>query len=222
MKTRLLIIIILITTLIGISIVKTHLGPEPPSKLIIELGEPVNNQGLLPITTTQVITNAELLYGVTVIDFKPTDYGEWGPNDSRINWDVLPRGLGIFQVSGESGIPVTIMFAGMARSDDLHLYDVSCNTESVKISSGHPMNIPIIPWSPTIFVKYSDGGLLPVDGKYTIRYASFYEQEFVLPENAILLSSYHEDCSVNYENFTDANYDVIVFELESEKQNYIK
>jgi hypothetical protein len=89
---------------------------------------------------------------------------------------------------------------------------------SFEIVSGHPLLFSITSRNSKIHVTWSDGVLSSVDGIYTIRYISFYEQGFVLPDHADILTTHHSDCTVDFENFIDANYDIVVFRIDNPEQ----
>jgi hypothetical protein len=59
------------------AVVKERLAKNPEKEITITIGNPVNKDGLLPIITTETMTNTESLDSVTDWHFLPLNQGEW-------------------------------------------------------------------------------------------------------------------------------------------------
>lgn len=192
---------------------------EPPEsatskRITIEVGEPVDGRGLLPITTTETTETAGRLGSVTDWNFLPLNHGEWGPFGGRLGWDVLPQEHSYHDFSGKKdGMQVEIE-AAFLRNDILLSYPADCRGTPIEILSALPVTIEIPENLSSVSVTASDAGLLPVGGLYKLEFASFFDHHIQLPENARVVHSERVVCSVDADGFPTGLYDVVVFRLE--------
>ena len=202
---------------IEFTVAKEKPEPKKPEKEItITIGDPISKNGLLPIITTEITTNTELLDSVTDWHFLPLNHGEWGPSgNDRLSWDVLPSENRQFESTGESNGKEIEFNASFGRDAILQIYDADCRGEKIEILSADPISITIPENLSSVSITASEAGLLPVDGLYTLRFASFFDQNVMLPENAVIVSSEEKRCSVNHEEYSSGRYVKVVFKLES-------
>ncbi|QMU55024.1 MAG: hypothetical protein GKS07_09125 [Nitrosopumilus sp.] len=202
---------------IEFAVTKEKPEPKKPEKEItITIGDPISKNGLLPIITTEITANTELLDSVTDWHFLPLNHGEWGPSDdSRLSLDILPNENRQFDSTGESNCKEIEFDASFGRDDILQVYDADCMGEKIEILSADPISIIIPENLSSVSITTSESGLLPVDGMYTLRFASFFDQNVMLPENAVIVSSEEKRCAVNHEEYSSGRYVKVVFKLES-------
>ena len=105
--------------------------------------------------------------------------------------------------------------ASYVRDAALRIYDADCMGEKIEILSAIPISIKIPENSSSVSITNSKAGLLPVDGLYTLRFASFFDLDVMLPENAVILSSEQKRCAVYHEDYSSGRYVHVVFKLES-------
>ena len=182
-------------------------------KITIEIGEPINRQGLLPIITTETTERTERLGFVTDWNFLPLNHGEWGPLGDRLSWDVLPPGHQYLAISGKRDGMQVELGTTVGRNDILHAYPADCHGMQIEILSSRPATIEIPENLSSVSVTVSDAGLLPVNGLYKLEFASFFDHHVQLPENAIVRHSERTVCSVATDDFTTGLYDVVIFRL---------
>lgn len=105
--------------------------------------------------------------------------------------------------------------ASYGRDDALRIYDADCRGEKIEILSAVPTSITIPENMSSVSITISEAGLLPVDGMYTPRFASFFDQKVMLPDNSVIMSSEEKRCAVNHEEYSSGQYVKVVFRLES-------
>lgn len=200
---------------LGFTVLEKPTESATNKRITIEIGEPVNEQGLLPIITTETTERTERLGFVTDWNFLPLNHGERGPTGERLSWDVLPREHRYFAISGQKeGMQVEVG-PMVSREDILHGYPVDCHEMSIKILSAQPVTIEIPEGLSSVSVTVSDAGLLPVNGLYKLEFASFFDHHIQLPENATVRHSERTVCSVDRDDFSTILYDVVIFHLET-------
>ena len=96
----------------------------------------------------------------------------------------------------------------------LRIYDANCQGEKIGILSADPIALTIPENLSSASVTTSKAGLLPVDGLYTLRFASFFDQNVILPENAVIVSQEKKRCAVDHEDYSSGEYVNVVFRLE--------
>ena len=202
---------------IEFTVAKEKPEPKKPEKEItITVGDAIRKDGLLPITTTEITTNTESLDSVTDWHFLPLNHGEWGPSgNDRASWDALPNENRQFISTGKANGEQVDFDASHFRDAILRTYDADCRGEKIEILSADPVSVAIPEKMSSVSITISDSGLLPVDGLYTLRFASFFDQDVMLPENAVIVSSEQKRCSVNHEEYSSGQYVKVVFKLES-------
>ena len=187
---------------------------------VVTIGDKINDSnGLVPITTTEITNNAELLDTITVWGFQPIGYN--GDN-IRTTWDFLPNSYSkFFEVVDEhdnSVIDTLRMPEPFGVPADLHLYPAICDSiEKVEGESGHPMSIPIKKGIPQVFAKNANRGILPdSDGKYTMKFVSLFETKVEFPKNAKIIFNETKSCFLEHklDNFTKAFYTKVIFKLD--------
>ena len=189
--------------------------PMPEKEIIITIGDPVNKKGLLPIITIEKTSNVESLDSVIDWNFLPLNHGEWGALGDRLSWDTLPSQSRLHNVTGISNGELVQLHPYIGRNDILRIYDATCQGEKIQILSADPVSVLIPENFSSVSVTDSEAGLLPVKGLYTLQFASFFDQEIVLPDNAVVLSSEEKRCAVNHDEYSSGKYSNIVFKLES-------
>lgn len=197
------------------SVVKERHLENPEKEITITIGDPINKKGLLPIIMAETTTNIESLEFVIDWNFLPLNHGEWGAMGDRLSWDTLPSQIRIHNVTGISENNLVLLHPYIGRNDILRSYDANCQGESIEILSVDPVPVSIPKNLSSLTVTDSEAGLLPVKGLYTLRFASFFEQNVVLPDNAVIVSSEEKRCAVDHEDYSSGKYLKIVFKLES-------
>ncbi len=202
---------------IAFTVAKEKPEPKKPEKEItITIGDPIRKDGLLPIITTEITTNTESLDSVTDWHFLPLNHGEWGPSgNDRLSWDVLPNENRQFDSTGETNGEQVEFDASYSRDAILQVYDADCRGEKIEILSADPVSIAIPENMSSVSITTSEAGLLPVDGVYTLRFASFFDLDVMLPENAVIISSEQKRCAVDHKEYSSGRYVKVVFKLES-------
>lgn len=190
------------------------------TKQVLSIGDKINNShGLVPITTTEITNNSDLLDTITVWAFQPIGYN--GDN-IRITWDILPNSYSKFyevvDETNNSVIDNLRMPEPFAVPLDLHVYPAICDSnEKVEGESGHPMNIPIKKGNAIVFAKNANHGLLPdSDGKYTMKFVSLFETKVEFPKDAQIILNETKSCFLEHklDNFTKAFYTKVIFRLD--------
>ena len=182
-------------------------------RITIEIGEPVNRQGLLPIITTETTKLTERLGFVSDWNFLPLNHGEQSPTGGRLSWDILPPGYQYLAISGKKdGMQIEIETT-VSREDILHAYPADCHGTPIEILYSQPVTIEVPKGLSSVSVTVSDAGLLPVNGLYKLEFASFFDHHIQLQENAIVIHSERTVCSVDMGDFTTGLYDVVIFRL---------
>ena len=197
------------------TVVMERLEKKPEKEITITIGDPINKNGLLPITTIETTSNVESLDFIIDWHFLPLNHGEWGPLGDRISWDTLPSMHREFNTTGEASGEQVEFDASFMRNDILRIYDANCQGEKIEILSADPIPITIPENLSSVSITASEAGLLPVDGLYTLRFASFFDQNVELPDNAEVISYEQKRCSVNHEEYSSGEYVNVVFRLES-------
>ena len=101
------------------------------------------------------------------------------------------------------------------RNDILRTYDADCKGEKIEILSADPTLVAIPENLSSVSITTSESGLLPVDGLYTLRFASFFDNDVLLPENAVIVSSNENRCTVDHEEYSSGKYVEVIFKLTS-------
>lgn len=197
------------------SVVNERHLKSPEKEITITIGDPINKKGLLPITTTETTTNIESLESVIDWNFLPLNHGEWGAMGDRLSWDTLPSQIRTHNVTGMSENNLVLLHPYIGRNDVLRSYDANCQGETIEILSADPVPVLIPSNLSSLTVTDSESGLLPVKGLYTLRFASFFEQNVVLPNNAVIVSSEEKRCAVDHKDYSSGKYVKTVFKLES-------
>jgi hypothetical protein len=197
------------------TVLKERPVPIPEKEITITIGDPVNKKGLLPIITTEKTSNIQLLDFVTDWNFLPLNHGEWGPQGERVSWDTLPSKNRVHNFTGEKNGESIEIDQNLIRESSLSIYDANCQGEQIEMLSAALMLISIPKDTSSTSFTISSAGLLPVDGLYTLQFASFFDQEIMLPENAVIVSSEEKRCAVNHEKYSSGEYINIIFKLES-------
>lgn len=187
---------------------------KPEKEITITIGDPINKKGLLPITTAETTTNIESLESVIDWNFLPLNHGEWGAMGDRLSWDMLPSQIRTHNVTGISENNLVLLHPYISRNNILRSYDANCQGEPIEILSVDPVPVSIPKNLSSLTVTDSEAGLLPVKGLYTLRFASFFEQNVVLPDNAVIVSNEEKRCAVDHEDYSSGKYVKIVFKLE--------
>ena len=192
-------------------------SPGPTSRMILTIGDAINNRGMIPITITEISEN--VTDTVTFWQFQPIKHD--GDNRGK-TWDFLPdsyrQGWGFSDVHGndawdDSKIPRD--HYGIPA--DGHGYPVFCGDERVNGESAHPSGIPIKPGLGTIIVKSGQMGYLPnSDGVYTIRFVSLFETDVEFPDNAQIIKNETVLCIMENtrEDATHAYYTKLEFKID--------
>ena len=202
------------------TVVKERLAKNPEKEITITIGNPVNKDGLLPIITTETMTNTESLDSVTDWHFLPLNHGEWGLLGDRLSWDTLPTKNRISNFTGQTNGQQVDLDASFLRNTILRIYDATCQGEKIEIPSADPISIPIPENLSSVSFTTSEAGLLPVDGLYTLRFASFFDLNAILPENAVIISSEEKRCAVDHGEYSSGKYLKIIFKLESFPEDF--
>ena len=192
-------------------------SPGPTSRMILTIGDAINNRGMIPITITEISEN--VTDTVTFWQFQPIKHD--GDNRGK-TWDFLPdsyrQGWGFFDENGndawdDSKIPRD--HYGIPA--DGHGYPVFCGNERINGESAHPSGIPIKPGLGTIIVKSGQLGYLPdSDGTYTIRFVSLFETDVEFPNNAQIIENETMLCIMENtrEDATHAYYTKLQFKID--------
>lgn len=181
--------------------------------ITIEIGNPVNKKGLVPITTTETTELTEHLDFITDWNFLPLNHGKWNLTGSRSSWDNLPLKHQYLAISGIKNDMQVEIEATISREDVLYTYPADCHGMPIKILSMFPATIEIPKNLSSVSVTASNAGLLPVNGLYKLEFASFFDHHIQLPENARIKYSERITCLVDVDNFPTGLYDIIIFHL---------
>jgi len=168
----------------------------------------------LPIITTETSSNIESFDFITDWNFLPLNHGEWGPLGDRLRWDTLSSENRIHDFTGISSDGIVQLEPSFSRNAILRIYDANCQGEKIEILSADPITITVPENLSSASVTTSEAGLLPVDGLYILRFASFFDQNVILPENAVIISNEKKRCAVDHEDYPSGEYVNVVFRLE--------
>ena len=199
---------------------------RPPTGIVekeieIRIGDPIRNDGLVPIITTETTKHTEHLDTITDWHFLPLNHGEWGSSgDNRVSWDILPAKDRLFVLSGTKEGKRTEFETLFFRDGAMRSYAATCQGVKIEVLSAVPTDFEIPKGLSSVSVMLSDAGLLPVDGLYTLQFASFFDHKIFLPENAIVTYSDKKRCSTGLEEYPVAFYDVVVFKLQDYPEDF--
>jgi len=190
----------------------------PTKNTILSIGEPVNSQGLVPLTVTEISENVSGT--VTFWQFQPIGYN--GDNRGK-SWDFLPRDKNIGWLFTDQNNRTDIWDSSVipqdmyAITDDLHVYPMFCDgKEKIDGESAHPSGIPIKPGINTVHVKSGSRAFLPdPNGVYEINFATLFDTIVEFPDNANVIENETRLCVLDdtREDATHAYYTYLKFKL---------
>ena len=192
----------------------------PTKNTILSIGEPVNSNGLIPLTVTEISENVSGT--VTFWQFQPIGYN--GDNRGK-SWDFLPRDKEIGWLFTDQNNRTNIWDNSVIPQDmygipdDLHVYSMFCDgKEKIDGESAHPSGIPIKPGINTVYVKSGSRGFLPdSNGVYEINFATLFDTTVEFPYNANVIENKTMLCVMENtrEEATHGYYTKIVFTLKN-------
>lgn len=194
---------------------QVRLMPEPHTRIEVSTGKTIG-RSLLPIIVSEITENAESLDTITVWKFIPFEYNA---DNIRNEWDILEQPNAVwYQITGKNGqaiIDQSRMPNNYAITDDMHMYTLYCNDQKIFAESAHPSGFPVNP-TDTIIARNSDKGIYPdKDDRYTIRFASLFEQKIILPDDAEIVTQKHQSCLTEFQGkIRNGYYDEVVFRLD--------
>jgi len=188
--------------------------PEPPfekeepfTKIEIMFGEQLNDK-LVPVTFTEVTTNAETLDEIMVWNFQLIGHSG---DDRRVVWDILPKDKRIwYEITDDNGQDIR-MTENIAIPLDLHNYEMNCGFfQTVEGESAHPTLLQIKKNTSTIYAQNSRMEIYPdSNGEYSFEFASIFENYVSFPEDAVeIMSRETRKCKLthNVENDLTGKY----------------
>ena len=187
--------------------------------LIITLGDPINYLDMVPITTNLVYSSSTPINKIIDRTYHPTNYADREPGDTGARWELIPPKLRTeTRIVDENDVDVIDYDdnPSFARIQPLYATEAICSNDNVvQIKYGAPITVPIKDSVYTVYDINSIDGLIPSqDGKYVLSFASFFEQQVILPDNAEILSNTSEKCSITgIKNYEEAYYDRVVFRI---------
>ncbi len=201
--------------------------PEPTfekeeqfTKIEIIFGERLIDK-LVPVTFTEVTTNAETLDEIIVWNFQLIDNSA---GNLRIVWDALPKDKRIsYEITDDDGLDIRIPEDFILIPFDLHGYKMDCGLfQTVTGESAHPTLFKIKNNTSTIYAQNSRIGIYPdSNGEYSFEFASIFKNYVSFPEDAVeIISQNTRECKLtnNVEDdltgkYTDGYYTKMTFRL---------
>lgn len=186
---------------------------------ILTIGSKISDNGLVPVMTAEVTSNAQSLDSITVWDFLPMGYD----GDNRgTTWDILPNSYNVsYKVVDEHDsdiIDTSRLPEPFAVTLEEVEYGATCGSgEKVWGVSGHVAQIPIKKGNAIVFAKNSNDGILPdSNGVYSLKFFSLFQTTVELPRNAKILSNDTETCSLSstINNSSQGYYTNMAFKLD--------
>jgi len=192
---------------------------EPQSKIEVMFGEKLDD-GLLPVTFTEVTTHAETLDEITVWNFELIGHSG---DDRKIVWDTLPEDKRVwYEITDDDGLDIR-MPENVVIPADQHIYQMDCGSLHKEGESAHPTLLQIKNNTSTIYAKNSQRGIYPdSNGEYSFEFASIFEHYVRFPEDSaeiIFHNSMNCKLTQNIEDdpqgkYTDGYYTTMVFSLD--------
>jgi len=195
---------------------------ESKTKSIITVQDRPINRTIVPITITEMTTDAQSLDTITHWDFSIS-----GIDMATLNkyWGNLANQYITSEMVDQNGddvldysrIPDGMIFYKLS----LFYYPTTCD-DGTKITGegGYPEPIPIKKGTDTVFFKRGDIGLYPDDnGKYFFDFVSGFETDVEFHPNIHVISQETKKCKLdtNQRNFTDVYYTNAVFDFKELK-----
>lgn len=185
---------------------------------IITIGDKIpENNGLVPVTVTEITNHAESLDSITIWTFRPVDRYD----DNHITLDI-PQKFSTSQwvvdgnnndVIDRSRMPENFAIAGTGLS-----FPVICSpTEKVVGDGDSSYSLPITKGNPLVFVQGSRWGMFPdSNGDYSLKYTSLFETQVKFPKGAHIILNETQSCFLEYkmDNYTKAFYTKAVFKMD--------
>ena len=198
-----------------------HSGPT--SRIILTIGDTINQRGMVPITITEISENVTDM--ITFWQFQPikNDGDNRGktwdflPDSYRQNWEFLDKDGN--DAWDDSKIPRD----QFGITADGHGYLAYCGDERIDGESWHPSYIPIKPNFGTVIAKSGQLGYLPdSEGIYTIKYVSLFEHIVEFPYHAEIIENETRLCVLDNtgEDATHAYYTYLKFKLNDITVNH--
>ena len=189
----------------------SHENIVQPEKIIVEVLDRHYTEQVFPIRITEVVSGITDNDKIQTWFFLPLDMGE-----KIRDWNFVTNSVfGIVDKDGNNAIEMSV------NQDLGYLNDVSrgsqitCNNgEKISMKYRTPSVVDVKDNITETYGVYSNIGFPPSLYKNeTLKIASFFDQDIILPDHALLISNRSEICAVNHMGFTEAHYDEVIFQF---------
>jgi len=202
---------------------KSFRSSEPPTKIEVSVSKPYQN-GLVPITFSEVTIFAEKLNEITVWNFELIGHSG---DDRGVTWDPVSKEDRIsYQIINDDSQDIidNSLQQNFVIPFDQHAYKMNCGIfDSVYGESAHPTTFKIKPENYAVIAINSKMGIYPDSkGQYSFEFASIFPHYVRFPENSgVEFSSDTKQCSSTWqidsesgEEHGDGYYTSMTFRFE--------